>query len=155
MQTLNSEEKKLAEFACKVCRSKFTEKNPQAVGCAWRFLDNEYCPHVIDALRQTVEADNKTTSQTLVFIVDEPVRSGYDHELHTQQRFDKIRCEAYRKHELERKRVKKMRQDMEEAQLRNLHLQNEIMGFQLEECHKLQKLEQYYNSIGYSAEDAF
>ena len=61
MQTLNSEEKKLAEFACKVCRSKFAEENPQAVGCAWRSLDNEYCPHVMESLRPT-EADIIETS---------------------------------------------------------------------------------------------
>ena len=57
MQNLNSEEKRLAEFACKVCLSRFSETNPGATGCAWLCLSNEYCPHVMNALQKGTKAD--------------------------------------------------------------------------------------------------
>ena len=34
------------EFACKVCLAKFKEKNPNAIDCAFRAFDNEYCPTI-------------------------------------------------------------------------------------------------------------
>ena len=51
MQNLNAEEKKLAEFACRVCFKKMKREQPQAVDCAWRGIDNEYCPDIMEALR--------------------------------------------------------------------------------------------------------
>lgn len=35
-----------AEFACRVCFEKLKRDNPQAIDCAWRGLDNEYCPEL-------------------------------------------------------------------------------------------------------------
>lgn len=35
-----------AEFACRVCFEKLKRDNPQAKECAWRGLDNEYCPEL-------------------------------------------------------------------------------------------------------------
>ena len=34
------------EFACRVCNEKFKSEKPQAINCAWRGLDNEYCPEL-------------------------------------------------------------------------------------------------------------
>lgn len=34
------------EFACRVCFEKLKKDNPQAIDCAWRGLDNEYCPEL-------------------------------------------------------------------------------------------------------------
>lgn len=36
-------EKEKAEFACRVCFERAKRKNPHALGCAWRCIDNEYC----------------------------------------------------------------------------------------------------------------
>ena len=46
-----------AEFACRVCFEKLKKDNPQAIDCAWRGLDNEYCPELKKILER--EDDNK------------------------------------------------------------------------------------------------
>lgn len=40
------EKQEKAEFACRVCFEKLKKDNPQAIDCAWRGLDNEYCPEL-------------------------------------------------------------------------------------------------------------
>ena len=42
----------MLEFACKVCLIKAKEKQPYMVTCAWRYFDNEYCPHIEQALKE-------------------------------------------------------------------------------------------------------
>lgn len=37
---------KNAEFACRVCMEKYKKEYPDAITCAWRGLDNEYCPEL-------------------------------------------------------------------------------------------------------------
>jgi hypothetical protein len=41
----------LCEFACTVCKEKYKETHPQMIDCAWRGIDNEYCPHIVQALK--------------------------------------------------------------------------------------------------------
>jgi hypothetical protein len=41
-----------AEFACKVCRKRSREEYPNAIDCAWRGIDNEYCQELLEALEE-------------------------------------------------------------------------------------------------------
>ena len=45
----------MLEFACKVCNIKSRAKNPNVVDCAFRYFDYEYCPYIVQALRETKE----------------------------------------------------------------------------------------------------
>jgi len=49
--------KEKAEFACRVCFEKLKKDNPKAIDCAWRGLDNEYCPELKKILER--EDNNK------------------------------------------------------------------------------------------------
>ena len=40
------------EFACKVCLIKAREKHPNMVGCAFRCFYDEYCPAIVEALKE-------------------------------------------------------------------------------------------------------
>ena len=42
----------MLEFACLVCNMKSRAKQPNVVDCAFRYFDYEYCPHIIEALKQ-------------------------------------------------------------------------------------------------------
>lgn len=46
--------KEKAEFACRVCFEKMKRENPNARGCAWRCLNNEYC----DELKKIIEQED-------------------------------------------------------------------------------------------------
>lgn len=50
MQKLNEHDKEFAEFACAVCHKKMRREHPKYIDCAWRGIDNEYCPDVMAAL---------------------------------------------------------------------------------------------------------
>ena len=43
---------KIAEFACKVCHKKMKKTNPSCISCAWRGIDGEYCPEMLEALEE-------------------------------------------------------------------------------------------------------
>lgn len=43
---------KFAEFACRVCHRKIKEENPGMIDCAWRGIDNEYCPELLEELEK-------------------------------------------------------------------------------------------------------
>lgn len=58
MQKLNEGEMILAEFVCRVCHKKIKRENPQAIDCAWRGIDNEYCPDIMEALHEEQKAKN-------------------------------------------------------------------------------------------------
>ena len=44
--------KEKAEFACRVCLEKARINNPNAIDCAWRALDNEYCEELKKIIEQ-------------------------------------------------------------------------------------------------------
>lgn len=41
-----------AEFACKVCLKLSAERAGHSVGCPWRSFDNEYCPELLESLKE-------------------------------------------------------------------------------------------------------
>lgn len=43
---------KVAEFACKVCHKKMKRRHPESITCAWRGIDDEYCPDLLKALEE-------------------------------------------------------------------------------------------------------
>ena len=43
---------KVAEFACRVCHRKMKKENPGMIDCAWRGIDNEYCPELLEELEK-------------------------------------------------------------------------------------------------------
>lgn len=53
MTELTAEQKRLVDFACKVCDEKHKAKYGRyAKGCAFQSFDNEYCPYVLEALKR-------------------------------------------------------------------------------------------------------
>lgn len=53
MTVLTEEQKPLVNFACKVCfeRHKDVYKY-EPINCAFKEFDNEYCPYVLQALKE-------------------------------------------------------------------------------------------------------
>lgn len=43
---------KIAEFACLVCHKKMKKEHPDCIDCAFRGIDNEYCPELLEALEE-------------------------------------------------------------------------------------------------------
>lgn len=43
---------KVAEFACKVCHKKMKRDHPESITCAFRGIDDEYCPDLLKALEE-------------------------------------------------------------------------------------------------------
>ena len=45
----------LLEFACKVCKEKYRRSHPKMIDCAWRGIDNKYCPEAIKEYKKIKE----------------------------------------------------------------------------------------------------
>lgn len=77
MQNLNSEEKKLADFACHVCFKKMKREQPQAIDCAWRGIDNEYCPDIMETLREEVKPKNAVLIRPMKKNINHPKNENW------------------------------------------------------------------------------
>lgn len=49
---INQEEQSLVDFACRVCRIKNNSCRSKKGDCAYRAISHEYCPEVMQALKE-------------------------------------------------------------------------------------------------------
>ena len=49
---INQEEQSLIDFACRVCRIKNNSCRSKKGDCAYRAISHEYCPEVMQALKE-------------------------------------------------------------------------------------------------------
>ena len=52
MRNINQEEQSLVDFACRVCRIKNNSCRSKKGDCAYRAIAHEYCPEVMQALKE-------------------------------------------------------------------------------------------------------
>ena len=52
MKNINQEEQSLVDFACRVCRIKNNSCRSKKGDCAYRAISHEYCPEVMQALKE-------------------------------------------------------------------------------------------------------
>ena len=63
MRNINQEEQSHIDFACRVCRKKVNAYSVKKGDCAYRAIAHEYCPEVMQALKELRGASEADVSE--------------------------------------------------------------------------------------------